>query len=135
MNMRFLMCLGLITMLMGGAPVTASAQEGLGERLGKELDEKLNELSRELKEGWSEVESFVDRLGVRGRVYSRIHWDKALASQPIGIEANDKGVVVLTGKVKDEASRQKAVQLAEDTLGVNEVVDRLKVVQPEEPQI
>lgn len=132
---RFLMCLGMITLLMGVAPSTASAQAGLGERLGKELDEKLSDLSRELKEGWAEVESLVDRLGVRGRVYSRLHWDKALASQPIGIEANDNGVVVLTGRVKDENARKKAVQLTEDTIGVNQVVDRLEVVKPEEPQI
>ena len=107
--------------------VQAPAQEGLGERLGRELDEKLSTLSRELQEGWSKVEKLVDQLEVRGRVYARVHWDKVLTSQPITIEIEDASVVVMTGQVSDEEARKKAVRLAEDTVGVTKVIDRLQV--------
>ncbi len=129
MAQRFLISLGITVMLLGIFPAKAPAQIDLGERLGRELDEKLSDLSRELREGWQKVETLVDQLGVRGRVYSRVHWDKALASQPIKIDVEDSNIVVLTGRVNDEAAQKKAIQLAEDTLGVSRVIDRLEVVQ------
>jgi hyperosmotically inducible periplasmic protein len=109
------------------SPANLAAQEGLGERLGRELDEKLNKLSSEFREGWAKVEQLVDQLGVRGRVYARVHWDKVLTSEPIKIDMEDASVVVLTGQVSDEAARKKAVRLAEDTVGVTRVIDRLEV--------
>ncbi len=127
MATRFLIGLGMTAMLLGVFPASAPAQMGLGQRLGKELDDALGNVSKQLKESWAKAETLVDRLGVRGRVYARMHWDKTLHSQSINIDVVDSNVVVLTGRVKDETAHEKAVRLAEDTLGVSKVTDRLEV--------
>jgi osmotically-inducible protein OsmY len=81
----------------------------------------------------------VDELGMQGRVYARLRWDKALADQTIDIQVQKKDVVVLTGVVPDDTARDKAVQLAQDTIGVREVVNQLRVkprpeLEPDSPE-
>ena len=107
----------------------AQAQQGIGERLGQQLDEGLDRLGSELREGWASLRQTVDRMGVQGRVYSRLRWDKQIATAEIDIETQPEGVVVLRGTLSDEAAKQKAVQLAGDTGGVNRVVDELTVIE------
>lgn len=127
MSKQFLIRMGFAALLLSTWPANSGAQEGLGERLGRELDEKLSALSSELREGWARVEELVDQLGVQGRVYARVHWDKALTSEPITIHIEDSSIVVLTGKVSAKDAREKAVRLAEDTVGVTKVIDRLEI--------
>jgi hypothetical protein len=103
------------------------AQEGTAEKIGRRIDRGLEQLGQEVQEAWAEVRKTVDKLGVQGRVYGRLRWDKALADEPIEVDVEGKDVVALTGRVPDEAARQKAVQLARDTVGVREVLDRLRI--------
>jgi osmotically-inducible protein OsmY len=103
------------------------AQDGAAEKIGRRIDRGLEQLSQEVQEAWSDVRDRVDRLGVQGRVYGRLRWDKAFADEPIEVEVEGKDVVVLTGRIPDELVRQKALQLAKDTVGVREVVDRLRL--------
>lgn len=118
--------------LMGSAAaLPAQAQQGLGERLGQQLDEGLDRLGSEVREGWASLQKTVDRMGVQGRVYSRLRWDKQIATSQIDIEVQDQDVVVLRGEVADAAAKRKAVQLANDTVGVARVVDELTVAPPE----
>jgi hypothetical protein len=63
------------------------------------------------------------------RVSARLRWDKGLAETPIAVSVSD-GKIELKGKLKDEAQRRRAVELAEATAGVGEVVDSLEVQQP-----
>jgi hypothetical protein len=110
----------------------APAQERIGERLGEKLDKGLSRLSAELREEWVQMKKSVERMGVHGRVYSRLRWDKGLEGASFEIEVRDKATVVLTGKVGSAAAKVKAVQLAQDTVGVSEVVDQLTVEAPAE---
>jgi hypothetical protein len=103
------------------------AQEGAAERIGRRIDRGLDELTEEVREAWTDVRKQVDELGLQGRVYGRLRWDKALAEEPIDVEVEEKDTVILTGRVPDERTRKKAVRLANDTVGVREVIDRLQV--------
>ena len=107
-----------------------SEQDGFGERLGRTLDRGLDELGQELRQGWSQIRSTVDRLGVQGRVYGRLRWDKAIAGASIDVQVEGEDVVVLSGSVPKESARKKAIELAHDTVGVREVVDKLRVEAP-----
>ncbi len=112
------------------------AQEGTAERIGKRIDQGLDELREDVQQAWTDVRKSVDKLSVQGRVYGRLRWDKALAKEPIEVDVQEKDIVVLTGRVPDQEARQKAIQLAKDTLGVRDVVDHLQVEprqQAEEP--
>lgn len=59
------------------------------------------------------------------RVQARLLWDQALAGCTIHVEWRD-GQLVLTGTVKDAATHQRAVDLAQSTSGVEKVIDELR---------
>jgi hypothetical protein len=103
------------------------AQPGVGERVGESVDRGLNRLGEKLRKGWAEFRRSVDELSVQGRVYARIHWDKSLAGAPIEISVQNENVVTLAGSVPNEAAHRTAVTLAEGTVGVGKVVDRLAI--------
>ncbi len=121
------------TLLCGATMVAPplAAQDGIGQRIGQSIDQGLSRLQGEVQEGWKALKQTVDRLGVEGRVYSRLRWDKEVATSMIDVDATEAGVVTLKGQVRDPAAKQKAVRLAGDTVGVNRVVDQLTVTADE----
>ena len=129
--MRAVLTIGIVGFLLVGTLVAqqpgAPATEGVGERLGESVDRGLNNLGEKLRKGWADIRKSVDELSVQGRVYGRLHWDKAIANAPIEISVQNENVVTLSGSVADEAARTTAVKLAQDTVGVRQVVDHLTV--------
>jgi hypothetical protein len=111
----------------GTPPATSDAQPGVGERVGESVDRGLSRLGEKLRRGWADIRRSVDELTVQGRVYGRLHWDKALASAPIEISVQNENIVTLTGAAPDESARHTAVMLAENTVGVSKVIDHLTV--------
>ena len=133
--MRALLAIGIVGFLLyGTAPAQQRAtpdpirpNDGVGERLGESVDRGLSNLGEKLRKGWADIRKSVDELGVQGRVYGRLHWDKALANAPVEISVQDENIVTLSGTVADEAARMSAVKLAQDTVGVSRVVDHLTI--------
>jgi osmotically-inducible protein OsmY len=56
-----------------------SAEEGPAESIGEQIDRGLEQIGDKLKKTWADVRQSVDELGMQGRVYARLRWDKALA--------------------------------------------------------
>jgi osmotically-inducible protein OsmY len=82
-----------------------------------------------VKERYHRARESVHDLNEHGRIYARFHWDKHL--QGAKIEISVKGTVAtLTGTVPTEKAKAKAIELAEDTVGINEVVHRLTITAP-----
>ena len=126
--MRMLLAIGLSVCLLSAIPLMqARGQQGLGEQIGERLDQGVKRLRSELREEWADIRQSVERLGVQGRVFSRLRWDKDIQTSKIDIEVRDTEVVVLRGTVPSAAVQQKAVKLAQDTVGVQEVVNELSV--------
>jgi len=117
----------ILSVILAYGLASAPAEEGAAQKLGEKIDRGLDRLGKELKQGWADAQAGVEKLGVQGRVYSRLHWDKALEKATIDIDVRDTNVVVLKGNVTNSAARLKAVQLAQDTVGVARVVDNLAV--------
>lgn len=105
----------------------AANQPGVGERVGETVERGLTNIGQKLRKTWADFRKSVDELSVQGRVYGRLHWDKAIGSAPIEITVQDENVVTLSGSVPTEAAHRAAVTLANDTVGVRQVVDRLTV--------
>jgi hypothetical protein len=105
----------------------AANQPGVGVRVGETVDRGLLNIGNRLRKTWADFRKSVDELSVQGRVYGRLHWDKAIGSAPIEIAVQNENVVTLTGSVPNEAARRTAVALANDTVGVQQVVDHLTV--------
>jgi osmotically-inducible protein OsmY len=114
----------VLCVLCGVVSMQATAQVS---DLGKQLDRGVNRLSSEIQETWAEARQAVERMGLEGRVYARLHWDKALRGATLEIAVRDSEVVVLKGSVPSQEAKEKAVQLAGDTVGVSRVVDNLAV--------
>jgi hyperosmotically inducible protein len=105
----------------------AASQQGVGERVGESVDRGLTNLGQKLRKTWADFRRSVDELSVQGRVYGRLHWDKAIGSSPIEIMVQNENVVTLSGSVPTEAARRTAVSLANETVGVRQVIDRLTI--------
>lgn len=103
------------------------AQPGTATQIGEKIDRGLSQIGAELSQAWSDVRKSVERMGVRGRVYGRLHWDKALEGARLDVSVRDNQVVVLTGHVATATAKIKAEQLANDTVGVTSVVNELVV--------
>jgi osmotically-inducible protein OsmY len=65
-----------------------------------------------------------------GWITTKVKWfftgDSLLKGSDISVETNNR-VVVLSGTVRTESARQRAVALANDTDGVTKVVDHLRI--------
>jgi hyperosmotically inducible periplasmic protein len=118
---------GMLTLLMQTHVDRSALAQGAGEKFGKAIDRGITQLGNELEQGWEEVRRAGDRMGIQARVYTRLHWDKEIQPATIDIDIPKVGTVVLKGSVPSEAAKQKAVRLANDTVGVENVVDRLAV--------
>jgi osmotically-inducible protein OsmY len=105
------------------------AQDGTAEQIGRRIDQGLQQLGEEVQEAWTRVRKQVDQLGVQGRVYGRLHWDKALANAEIDVDVEQQNAVVLTGRVADEEAHKTALRLARDTVGVRQVIDHLRLAR------
>lgn len=132
--MKKFLAMSVGTAIIFGSLVSKSpaqeTQEGPAESIGEQIDRGLEQIGEKLKRTWADARRSVDELGMRGRVYARLRWDKALADQKIDIQVQKNDIVVLTGIVPDETARDKAVKLAQDTVGVREVMDQLQVAPP-----
>ncbi len=83
-----------------------------------------------LANGWDAVFSALSGSTPDARVAARLRWDKALATADIQAQPDGPGVVRLQGNVTDEAQQQRAVELAESTQGVEQVVNELVIGKP-----
>ncbi len=83
--------------------------------------------------GFQKTRTSVHNMEVVSRVYSRLHWDKALTTSAMEIEVQAGGIAILTGIVPDEAAKAKALALTSETVGVIQVVDQLTVGGPNRP--
>jgi osmotically-inducible protein OsmY len=67
----------------------------------------------------------IGEFALDAKVAARLRWDKPLEGTAIQVAAMGGGTVKLTGTVPNFEARQRAVQLASSTSGVNKVMDEL----------
>jgi len=99
-----------------------SDRDHLARAAGKARDRMkglTGETGQSLTTGWQS-------MALDARVSARIHWDKALSAEQIRVQANG-GMIELHGKVGDLTQHRRAVELAESTVGAEQVVDLLEV--------
>jgi osmotically-inducible protein OsmY len=124
--MKKLLILGIVLGLAYGVTSSPSPAQNTGQ-IGEKIERGLEQLGEEISQVWSDVRKSVDRMGVQGRVYGRLHWDKGLQGANLDIDVRGNQIVVLTGSVPSEEAKRKAEVLASETIGVNRVVNELAV--------
>lgn len=129
----------LILTLLGCA--TPALAQDTGKRTGEKVGEKLDQVGRDVRGGldragqgvkdrFAAAKNTVQGMGIEARVYSRLHWDKALNDATIDLSVGTDGIVTIRGSVATAAAKVKAAELTKDTLGVTGIVDQLAVAPP-----
>lgn len=121
------------------AATTAQAQTQPAPRTtGEKLDDAVQSIKRGAREAGETIQQQFERartsvhnMGVSGRIYGRLHWDKDLQGSKIEIDVQENGVTTLTGTVPDAKAKVKAVALTQDTVGVAKVIDRTSIQSAE----
>jgi len=127
----------LLGLTLAAWPCLGQDQPSTSKRVGDKLENAVKSLKRSAKEAGDSIQHQYERarasvhnLGVSGRVYARLHWDKALTSTKIEIDVKENGVATLSGTVPDAKAKAKALELTQDTVGVVRVVDQMTVLPP-----
>ncbi|HTU93864.1 MAG TPA: BON domain-containing protein [Gemmataceae bacterium] len=84
-------------------------------------------LRDKLHNGWGAVRGSVSETSLDSRVSLRLRWDSDMAGAEVQVRLVGPGVVELTGVVADLTQRRRAVELAGTTIGIESVLDRLRV--------
>ncbi len=105
-----------------------------GKKIGERLDEAYQDAKGGLKKAgesirgeYAKTKASVHDMGIEARIYGRLHWDKSLKNATIDLSVANAGVVTLEGAVASEKAKLRAVDLAQETEGVERVVDHLAV--------
>jgi osmotically-inducible protein OsmY len=80
-----------------------------------------------LVNGWTALRGSLGETTPDSRVALRLRWDRGLAGIEFEVSSPTAGEVRLRGVVADEDQHRKAIGLAQETEGVEKVVDELKV--------
>jgi osmotically-inducible protein OsmY len=99
----------------------ARAGQRAGQKLGLSRGPSTNTLTGTLRGSLGET-------SLSARVENRLRWDRFLVDQPIMVVTSGTAAVTLRGTVPEKAMRERAVELAKTTLGVERVVDEMEAV-------
>jgi osmotically-inducible protein OsmY len=97
--------------------VSAEKAREVGAKVGEKTAEAANKAGELLNEG-----------ALTAKIKSKMALDDSVKARSIDVTTNGT-VVTVAGRVRSEAERTRALQLARETAGVTQVVDRL-VVDP-----
>ncbi len=79
---------------------------------------------------WNALRADLDEMALDARISARLRWDQALKDSQITVSAKG-GQVELKGSIKDLNQKQRAVDLARSTTGVENVVDAMTLPNKE----
>ena len=97
------------------APVDPSKAREAGAKIGEQVATAANAAGELLEDGQ-----------LTAKIKSKMTLDDLVQARTINVDTKD-GVVTVKGRVRTEAERQRALQLARETAGVKAVVDQLVV--------
>jgi osmotically-inducible protein OsmY len=117
---------GLVLGLVGCSHQDADRLARVGRRAAAKLEGLTGGAGHRLSDGWQTLRVGWDEVGLDSRVGARLRWDKGLAGANIEVRASGT-TVELHGTVADANQRGRAVELAEATLGVEHVTDKLEI--------
>ena len=120
------LALGLIAWTCAAWAQQGPVSQGLNDA-GRAVKRGFQTAGQAVQGGFQKTRTGVHNMEVVSRVYSRLHWDKALTTSTIELEVQAGGIATLTGVVPDEAAKAKALTLTAETVGVFQVVDQLAV--------
>ncbi|MCI0640556.1 MAG: BON domain-containing protein [Gemmataceae bacterium] len=100
-------------------------------RIGKKIVAQANSATADLRARFADWKGQKTGLeeSLEERVQKRLRWEKVLADVPIEVVSVGKEIE-LKGLVQNAEQREKAITLAESTLGVERVIVSLQAPEP-----
>ncbi len=130
---KVLLASGLVV-TWGCLALAQQGQVGQGiDNAGRAMKRGFQSAGAAVQGGFIKTKTSVHNMEVVSRVYSRLHWDKALTTSNLQLEVSNGGIATLTGVVPDAAAKAKALLLTSETVGVLQVVDQVVVTPPIPP--
>ncbi len=126
----FRLTFALLAAAVLGFASTANAQQGIIGRAGEALDNAGRNIRSGVENAVANSKAAVHEQDLLARVYSRIHWDKILVGSTLELQVQADGTVILRGAMTDKVSKDRAILLARDTVGISRVVDEMTVLPP-----
>lgn len=107
--------------------VASQAQDGPLRRAGRALDNAGKNVRNRVEGEIVRGQISTGERDLLARVHNRIRWDKQLVASVLEIVVQADGSVILRGSVLDQAAKDRAVDLAQSTVGVTKVIDELGI--------
>jgi hyperosmotically inducible protein len=98
---------------------TAERAKEVGARIGEKSAAVAKEAAHEAKDALSDG-------SLTAKIKAKMALDDTVKASDLNIDTSN-GIVTVTGKVRTKAERDRALQLARETNGVRQVIDRLTV--------
>ena len=95
-----------------------------GSKLPSEVGAEGTAIGKTLAEAGSEATGYLSDAALTTKIKSKMGLDDTVNASSIHVSTTN-GVVTLTGTVRSEAERARALSLARDTKGVRSVADHL----------
>jgi hyperosmotically inducible periplasmic protein len=102
---------------------TSGAEPGADTSRAREAGAEIGE---KVAVGANEAQRALGNAGLTSKIKAKMALDDSIHATAIDVDT-DGSVVTLSGTVGSEAERTRALQLARETDGVTQVVDRLRV--------
>ena len=122
----------MAALVLAVAGCTSKDAEHLA-RVGEKVADKSKTLTADptskLSAGIQSVRANLTEWSLESRVLARIKWDKSLADAAIDVRVSDNHVH-LTGVIRSESQRRRAIELAKTTAGVEKVTEELTIAEP-----
>jgi len=115
--------LALLTLAVGCNKSDVEHLTAIGRKVGERVD-AMTPSDPALLQTWDTLSG---RGTPAGRVRQRLQSDQVLTGCTINVETLSPGQVKLSGSVKEARQKLRAVELAKETIGVEEVVDELQI--------
>jgi osmotically-inducible protein OsmY len=125
--MRRWLMLGMALLVTGCGREDIDRLGRVGNKAAAKLEAMTGGARGKLVNGLVALRGSLSETTLDSRVALRLRWDKALAGIDFEVALVTPGVVRLRGTVADEEQRRKAIGIAQDTEGVEKVVDELKL--------
>lgn len=112
-----------------GAPDASAPAVGTAGRVDAQKAKEVGaEVGAKTAEAANRAGAILNEGALTAKIKSKMALDDLVRARSIDVTTSGQ-VVTLTGTVASEAERARALQLARETAGVTQVVDRLSVVR------
>ena len=115
----------LLVLLAGCGKQDKEILANIGRKITSKFDSAASPTRKKLEMGIQAMRGEILESSIEDSVLFRIRTDKNLKDQKIEVSSKEVGVILLKGTVPDEQSKIRAIEVAENTKGVNKVESEL----------